>query len=229
MKSKILNSKAYQVFDYICRLVILNLLLILISFSIFILAINIFPNMENIYQILCLIPTAITLLPSIVAVADVIKGYEIEKNTGLFKEFFGSLKKYFKKACLLSVLLIAAILLISNSVVFFANMQAEGIIYTIGFALSISLVIVLIIGVIHIPLTMIYFDDLKVIHYVKLSLIFGFKDLGLTLLLTLFVIITIILCYLSAAYLVLISFSLVIYLIIKLTKNKYLKISERNK
>ena len=97
MKSKILNSKAYQVFDYICRLIILNLLLIIISFSIFLLAINIFPDMKDIYQILLLIPTAITLLPSIVAVADVIKGYEIEKNTGIVKDFFNNLKKHFSR------------------------------------------------------------------------------------------------------------------------------------
>ena len=135
MKSKILNSKAYQVFDYICRLIILNLLLIIISFSIFLLAINIFPDMKDIYQMLFLIPTAINLLPSIVAVADVIRGYEIEKNTGVLKDFFTSFKKHFKKSFLLSVLLIISALLMSNSITFFSNMKAEGIIYTIGLAL----------------------------------------------------------------------------------------------
>lgn len=229
MKSKILNSKAYQVFDYICRLVILNLLLVIISFSIFIIMINIFPNMKNVYRILCLIPTALNFLPCVVAIADVIKGYEIEKNTGIFKEFFTSFKKHFSKASLLSVLLIVCILLIGNSVSFFSTMQSSGVIYTIGLGLSLSLVLVLIIGFIHMPLVMIYFDDLKLIHYIKLSLIFGFKDIGLTLLLTLFVIGTIVLSYLFSFYLVILAFSLVIYLIIKLTKNKYFKISERNK
>ncbi len=229
MKSKILNSKAYQVFDYVCRLIILNLLLIIISFSIFILFINIFPNMKDIYQMLLLIPTAITILPSIVAVADVIKGYEIDKNFGILKDFFIAFRKHFKKSCFLSVLLIISILLISNSIVFFMNMQSTNPIYTVGFALSCSLVIILIICLVHLPLTLIYFDDLKLIHYIKLSLIFGFKDFGLTLLLTLFAIITIVICSLSTLYTVLIAFSLVIYLIVKLTKNKYIKISERNK
>lgn len=229
MKSKILNSKAYQVFDYICRLIILNLLLIIISFSIFLLAINIFPDMKDIYQMLFLIPTAINLLPSIVAVADVIRGYEIEKNTGVFKEFFTSFKKHFKKSFLLSVLLIISALLISNSITFFSNMKAEGSIYTIGLALSLSIVVILIISLVHLPLTMIYFDDLKISHYIKLSLIFGFKDFGLSLLLTIFVVLTIVICSLSGLYLILISFSLVIYLDVKLTKNKYVKISERNK
>ena len=76
---------------------------------------------------------------------------------------------------------------------------------------------------------MVYFDDLKIIHYVKLSLIFAFKDLGLTLILALLVIITLFICYLLGIYLVLIGFSLLIYLTIKLTKKKYQKISERNK
>jgi uncharacterized membrane protein YesL len=229
MKSKILNSKAYQVFDYICRLIILNLLLIIISFSIFLLAINIFPDMKDIYQMLFLIPTAINLLPSIVAVADVIRGYEIEKNTGVLKEFFTSFKKHFKKSFLLSVLLIISALLISNSITFFSNMKAEGTIYTIGLALSLSIVVILIISLVHLPLTMIYFDDLKISHYIKLSLIFGFKDFGLSLLLTIFVALTIVISSLSGLYLILIAFSLVIYLDVKLTKNKYVKISERNK
>ena len=229
MKSKILNSKAYQVFDYICRLVILNLLLVIVSFSIFLLIINIFPNLKNGYQILCLIPTALNFLPSVVAVAEVIKGYEIEKNTGIFKEFFSSFKKHFKISSILSVLLIACILLISNSISYFSQMQTEGVIYTIGFGLSLSLVLIMIIGIIHLPLVMIYFDGLNIFHYVKLSLIFAFKDLGLTLLGALFVVISIVLCYLIGIYFVLIAFSLTIYLIIKITKNKYIKISERNK
>ena len=229
MKSKILNSKAYQVFDYICRLVILNLLLIIVSFSIFLLIINIFPNLKNGYQILILIPTALNFLPSIVAVAEVIKGYEIEKNTGIFKEFFTSFKKHFKNSSILSVLLIICILLISNSISYFSQMQDEGVIYTIGFGLSLSLVLILIIGIIHLPLVMIYFEDLNILHYVKLSLIFAFKDLGLTLLGALIVIVSIFLCYLIGVYFILIAFSLTIYLIIKLTKNKYIKISERNK
>ena len=229
MKSKILNSKAYQVFDYICRLVILNLLLIIVSFSIFLLIINIFPNLKDGYQILCLIPTALNFLPSIVAVAEVIKGYEIEKNTGIFKEFFTSFKKHFKNSSILSVLLILCILLISNSISYFSQMQTEGVIYTIGFGLSLSLVLIMIIGIIHLPLVMIYFDGLNILHYVKLSLIFAFKDLGLTLLGALFVIISIVLCYLIGIYFILIAFSLTIYLLVKITKNKYIKISERNK
>jgi uncharacterized membrane protein YesL len=229
MKSKILNSKAYQVFDYICRLVILNLLLIIVSFSIFLLIINIFPNLKDGYQILCLIPTALNFLPSIVAVAEVIKGYEIEKNTGIFKEFFTSFKKHFKNSSILSVILILCILLISNSISYFSQMQTEGVIYTIGFGLSLSLVLIMIIGIIHLPLVMIYFDGLNILHYVKLSLIFAFKDLGLTLLGALFVIISIVLCYLIGIYFILIAFSLTIYLLIKITKNKYIKISERNK
>ena len=87
----------------------------------------------------------------------------------------------------------------------------------------------MIIGIIHLPLVMIYFDGLNILHYVKLSLIFAFKDLGLTLLGALFVIISIVLCYLIGIYFILIAFSLTIYLLIKITKNKYIKISERNK
>ena len=52
MRSKIFNSKAYQVFDYICRLIILNILLIGCSFSIFLIITNIFKDLKEIYQLL---------------------------------------------------------------------------------------------------------------------------------------------------------------------------------
>ena len=56
MRSKIFNSKAYQVFDYICRLIILNILLIICSFSIFLIAAAIFEDLKEIYIWLLLVP-----------------------------------------------------------------------------------------------------------------------------------------------------------------------------
>ena len=68
MKSKILNSKAYQVFDYICRLVILNVLLVVCSFSIFLIISSIFKDLSQIIQLILFIPSALTFYPGLVAI-----------------------------------------------------------------------------------------------------------------------------------------------------------------
>ena len=103
MKSKIFNSKAYQVFDYICRLIILNILLIGCSFSIFLIVTSIFKDLKEIYQLLLFIPSALTLFPSIMSVFGVIKGYELDSTTGVFKEYFRCFKKYYLKSLLFRI------------------------------------------------------------------------------------------------------------------------------
>lgn len=229
MKSKILNSKAYQVFDYICRLIILNILLIVISFSIFIIFSNIFPDMNNTYKALLLIPTAVTFFPALVSVFSVIKEYETIKSTGVLKEFFRGFKKYYFKTLLFSILIIGVFMLVSNSYSFFNSLKETELVYMMGYIITLSLILVLIIMIVHLPLVIIYFDGLSINHYLKLSFIFAFKDLGLTLLITALVIGSIILSFLFYPYLFIIGFSLTAYLIVKLTLKKYIKISERNK
>ena len=93
MKNKIFNSKAYKVFDYICRLIILNIMLIISSFSIFLIITNIFKDLKEVYQLLLFIPTALTLFPSILAIFSTIKGYELDECSGVFKEFIRGFKK----------------------------------------------------------------------------------------------------------------------------------------
>lgn len=229
MKSKILNSKAYQVFDYICRLIILNILLIVMSFSIFIIFSNIFPDMNNLYKSLLLIPTGLTFFPSLVSLFSVIKDYETIKSTGVLKEFFRGFKKYYFKTLLFSILIIIVFILVSNSYSFFYSLRETELVYSLGYIFVLSLILVLIIMFVHLPLVIIYFDDLNIIHYIKLSFIFAFKDLGLTLLVTVLVVGSIILSLLFYPYLLIIGFSFTAYLIVKLTLKKYIKISERNK
>ena len=229
MRSKIFNSKAYQVFDYICRLIILNILLIGCSFSIFLIITNIFKDLNEIYQLILFIPSAFTLMPSILSVFSVIKSYEVDEATGVFKEYFRNFKKYYLKSLLLSFVLIVYIILMGNSYSYFDSMKTSGIGNLIGYLLTISFVFISILCFVHLPLTIIYFEDLKLKHYIKLSFIFAFKDLGLTIILTILVMSSIILCYYFNLYLLILAFSLTIFLIVKLTKSKYLKISERNK
>ena len=168
MRSKIFNSKAYQVFDYICRLIILNILLIVISFSIFIIFSNIFSDMKDIYKTLLLIPTALTFFPALVSVFSVIKDYETIKSSGIIKEFFGAFKKYYFKTLIFSILIIVVFILVSNSLSFFNSLKETELVYMLGYIITLSLIMVLIIMLVHLPLVIIYFDDLKMLQHALL-------------------------------------------------------------
>ena len=229
MKSKIFNSKAYQVFDYICRVIILNILLIICSFSIFLIFATIYEELDELYMWLLLVPTLLTIGPSIVSIFATIKEYEVENSTGTLKEFFKNFKKYYLKTLSASIVLIVFGILLANSLNYFYGMRTIATGYLIGYIFTLSFILIFIMSFIHLPLSIIYFDDLNLKHHVKLSLIFAFKDLGLTLVLVAILILSIIVCSYFSLYFLLLGFSLPIYFIVKLTKNKYVKISERNK
>lgn len=229
LSTRILNSKAYQVFDYIARLIILNVLLIICSFSLLIIFTNIFPNMSETYRLLLLIPTALTLYPSITAITYTVKGYATNTLGGTFKEFFHGFAKYYGKTVIISVLIIVAFVLLMNSYQYFNAYKASGLAYAIGYVLTFTFMFMLIMLLIHIPLVLVYFDGLNVKYYLKLSLILAFKDLWITIACALIVSASIALSIFLNLYMLIIGFSLPIFLIVLITKKKYLIIAERNK
>ena len=229
LSTRILNSKAYQVFDYIARLIILNVLLIICSFSLLIIFTNIFSNMSETYRLLLLIPTALTLYPSITAITYTVKGYATNTLGGTFKEFFHGFGKYYGKTVIISVLIMVAFVLLMNSYQYFNAYKASGLAYAIGYVLTFTFMFMLIMLLIHIPLVLVYFDGLNVKYYLKLSLILAFKDLWITIACALIVSASIALSIFLNLYMLIIGFSLPIFLIVLITKKKYLIIAERNK
>ena len=229
-KFNLYNSKIFKFFDYCFRLVLINLLILVPSFLLFYIVMIFFKDsVKGVWEYLTLLPALLYMYPAICAGIDLIKKFELKECNTVFKEFFKSLKRVYLKALLETFIILIFVVLFFFSIRHFYLHLGDGIINSFGLFLAIAFAIMLLVIIVHLPLVMIYFDDLNIKHYVKLSLIFGFKDLGLTLLLTFFVIATLFLSYLFSFYLVLIAFSLLIYLIVKFTKNKYLKISERNK
>jgi len=227
MINKILNSKAYQIFDFVVRLLILNVLIILISFSLLIILTTIFDDLPKYVELLLLIPTAFTILPSIVASTAVIKSYVVDKNNGLFKDFFIAFKKYYFKSLLLSILVVVAYVLLQNSYFYFNNLKLSAPIYMIGYILTISFSLIALFAFIQIPLVFVYFDGLKIIHYVKLAFILSFKNLGTSIILLIISVASIIASYFVQIYLLLFSFTIVIYFCVLLTKKNYLKITNK--
>ena len=229
MSTRILNSKAYQVFDYICRLIILNVLLIICSFSLLIIFTNIFKNLDETYRLLLLIPTALTLYPSITAITYTIKGYQTNTLGGTFKEFFYGFGKYYGKTVIISILLMVVFVLLMNSYQYFNAYKASGLAYGIGYILTFTFMFIVIMLIIHIPLVLVYFDGLNIKYYLKLSMILAFKDFGITFLCALIVVASIVLSVFFNLYMLIIGFSLPIFLIVLITKKKYLILSERIK
>ena len=106
---KLTNSKVYQVFDFIMRLILLNLLALTFSFPI------------------------ITFLTSLVATHDVIKQYINDGATVVFRPFWESFKRNFFKTVILQIGIIVAGFLLGNSLLFFYNHTVDGGYMHLGF------------------------------------------------------------------------------------------------
>ena len=125
---------------------------------------------------------------------------------------------------LFTIVILVCGILLYNSVMFFANYIRNSLIHTVGLLLSVSCVAIFIILVINIVLVMSYFKGLRMIEIVKLANIMAFKDL-LSSILAMFVVLIFLL--LDIAIYVLMAFggiAVPIYLVIKLTFKKYIKI-----
>lgn len=106
MKSdRIMRSKIYRFLDYVLRLIILNALIIIPSFSFFIIFATLYENNDHPLIYLTLIPVLFWFFPSIVSCTDVIKQYETNETNTIFKDFFKSLKKNYLKSFILSIII----------------------------------------------------------------------------------------------------------------------------
>ena len=225
MKSnRIMQSKIYRFLDYVLRLVLLNALVVIPSFSFFIIYASLNKTTDNPLIYLSLIPLVLWLFPSVVATSSVIRQYETNDTNTVFKDFFKSLKSTYIKSLLFTIVILVCGILLYNSVMFFTNYIRNSLIHTVGLLLSVSCIAIFIILVIHIILVMSYFKRLRIIEIVKLANIMAFKDL-LSSILAMFVVLIFLL--LDIAIYVLMAFggiAVPIYLVIKLTFKKYIKI-----
>ena len=116
MKSdRMMRSKIYRFLDYVLRLIILNALIIIPSFSFFIIFATLYENNDNPLIYLTLIPVLFWFFPSIVSCTDVIKQYETNETNTIFKDFFKSLKKNYLKSLILSIIIAIIIFIFYNS------------------------------------------------------------------------------------------------------------------
>lgn len=199
---KITNSKIYQFFDFIMRLILLNLLTLTFSLPI------------------------ITIPTSVVACHDVIKQYINGGSTVVFRPFWESFKSNFKKTIILSIGILIIALLLANSVTFFYNNTINGGVYLFGFYLTLVIILVLLIILVNYPLTCIYFQNLRAIDYLKLSTLFGFKDLAISIIIVIIYVAFAYLGYLFIPFFIFGGISVPVYLILKISRKHYYHISK---
>lgn len=218
-KGSFMKSGIYRILDYVARLVILNILVLIISFSLLL----VFQD-----QYWPLIITLLTFFPSLVSLFKVMKDYEAGLNPAVFKPFFQAFGKYYIKSIIFTLIMgVVALLLINSLSVFSANYN-QSVANIIGYYLTISLIIAVVFVIIQLPLVIVNFDDLSIIQYLKLSMVMGFKDIGLS-----FLIIVIVVGFLITALVYpivagVIGISLPVFLITKMTYRRYSLLSDKH-
>lgn len=222
--NRIMRSKIYRFLDYLLRLILLNALVVIPSFSFFIIYASISEELNNVVAYILLIPALLLLFPSVVACFDVIKQYEVDETNTIFKDFFKSFKKTYFKSLLMSIILLIVGFLLINSILFFYDYAAKGLIYILGLILSISFMVIFVMIMIHICLVMSYFKKLQIFEIIKLACIMAFKDILTTLVI---IILWVIIMSLNISFYVVLvigGISIPIYLTIKLSFKQYIKI-----
>lgn len=200
---KIANSKIYQFLDFAMRLILLNLLTLLFAFPI------------------------VTLLPSLVANADTIRQYLDGTASSIFHPFWTAFKRHFKKTLFASLIMVLGALLLINSAIYFSDNMVNGTAYLLGFYLTIVIILVIVIIFVHFPLSCIYFRDLRLKDYLRLSILFSFKDIMLSIGMVMVYAASAAISYFNIPLLIIGGISFPVFLNLLLSRKLYYHISKK--
>lgn len=221
---RIMQSKIYRLFDYVLRLVLLNVLIVVPSFSLFIIYSAINKSGNNHLTFLLLIPMLLWLFPSIVATTDVIRQYENKETNTIFKDFFKNIKKLYLKSFIISIFVYLGIGLFWNSLSFFLNNATKGSLYIICFIITASFAMAFVLVLSQIPLVICYFKKMGILQILKLSFIFAFKNIGINLIIAFCILGFGFIDAITTYAMALGGFSLPIYIMVKLSFKQYIRI-----
>ncbi len=200
---KKINSKPYRFFDWVYKLLIMNILTLVFVLLVF------------------------TALPAITAMNATIK-YDMGE-TNIFKSYFSNFKYYFWKAFGIDIILLVVIGVVGFAFYFYSYAvpqdDAHKVIFQLGIAVMIILGVVLVMLSVHIPLIMITFESLTIGEIIKTSFYISFRYFVTTLILFGMFILKIIGCIAAPIWL-LFGISLPTLLGIKLTAGVYYKFEQ---
>ncbi|MCI6508044.1 MAG: DUF624 domain-containing protein [Bacilli bacterium] len=163
---KKVNSKLYRFFDFLYKLLIMNLLTFFLSLFVF------------------------TLFPAVVALNATIKNDIDEPNP--FKSYFSNFKKYFKKSLFIGILLLVLIAVVGFAFFFYSYNQPNveenakktmEVIFQMGIVVMVLLGIVILMVIVHIPLLMVTFESLTCGELIKTAFYVSFRYFLTTLIL----------------------------------------------
>ena len=155
------NSKVYRFFDWLYKLLVMN-----------------------VFTIMSIIPI-ITAYPAIVAMYATIKSDM--KEPGIFKTYFSNYKKYFLKSFLIGLIIIASIAIVGFAFYFYSYAIPQDnfntILFQMGVVVMLLLAVVIVMLCVHIPLVTITFNELSIMEVIRTSFYISFRYFISTLIL----------------------------------------------
>ncbi|HHU80782.1 MAG TPA: YesL family protein [Acholeplasmataceae bacterium] len=193
---KLIKSKTFSFFDWLYRLLVINLMMIFMMLPV------------------------LTLLPGVVAAYATIRDHGNGDITNTFKLFFRNFKKYFERSFTVWIIIVLATLVGGYSIIFYGSLSTENLLSQAGFYVMLFMFLLILLLLVNIPLLIINFPSLKGMDIFRATTYISFKFLGTTLILFgLFVLTIVIAPFLPIS--VLFGFSAPVYFAIKITKPVY--------
>ncbi len=197
---KKINSKPYRFFDFLYKLLIVNLFTFFLSLLI------------------------VTFFPAVVAMNATIRNDLDEPNP--FKAYFSNFAHYFKKSFMIGLIIIFVIAIIGFAFYFYAYAVPQDdfntIIFQMGVVVMLLLMLVLIMICVHLPLIIVVFKSLTIGETIRTSFYISFRYFLTTLILFGMFLLKIIGIILFPIWII-IGISLPTFLGIKITRPIYYK------
>jgi uncharacterized membrane protein YesL len=193
---KISSGKALGFFDWIFRLVVINLLTLLLSFLV------------------------VTILPAIVACFQTIKDYSQGESEQVYKVYFRNFKLHSEKSFFIWLIILFILVTSFISINFYVGLDAQNLFASAGFYMMLFMVFLCVFVLLHLSLVIVYFRSFSVVETIKASILLGGKYL-LTTLLLLFILIGGVLLFPLLPISVLVGISIPSYLAYKLSSPVY--------
>jgi uncharacterized membrane protein YesL len=200
---KITNNKAYGFFDWIFRLVVVNLLTILLSFLV------------------------VTILPAIVAAAKTIEQYVRGSSDNVYRLYFSNFKRYSEKSFFVWIIYLLMFGVSVYGIYFYTGFDTANFFASAGFYMMVFMILMLVFTLLHVPFVIMHFPSFSIKETVKASILIGVNNIKITLLLLLILLAGVALFpFLPVS--VLIGISVPLYLSVLLTRKIYAHLERIN-
>ncbi len=196
---KLVNSTLFRYADLLFKIICVNIMVVIFSLPL------------------------ITLLPALVAGYDRIKYYMEENEAPLFKSFIQAFRYNFYRHFKIGLAIIVLIGLMSLNIYSYYSQIENGVVYIIGLYVSLVLLFFIVLTVVNIPLSCIFFPQLNARKIMKISFYIGIKHVFVSVMMILSFSLTYLLILYAFPVYTFIGISLPIFINLKLATRLYKK------